>query len=115
MNEQWQDPSRVPFDPKMLEGADWETLNSLAYKFQGEAMQLADNSFVGSQNPQNAAAMQAAGMPGSTQSAAPTPPPVTGYSSGKDDTMTQDWRARNKDRQDKEFKKLMEDRKKQRG
>ena len=112
MNEQQQDPSRVPFDPKMLEGADWETLNSLAYKFQGEAMQLADNSFVGSQNPQNAEAMQAAAVGGK---APPAPPPVTGYSSGKDDTMIQDWRARNKDRQDKEFKRLMEDRKKQRG
>jgi hypothetical protein len=115
---QEQSPSTVAFDPKMLEGADWETLNSLAYKFQGEAaaatqpMQLA-----------------AGGISFQTQRAIneldrdykPAPKSDAGsgaWSEGKDSKVIEDFKARqkeNKERQDRDLQKMLDARKKKQG
>jgi hypothetical protein len=106
--------STVTFDPKMLEGADWETLNSLAYKFQGEGQAL--------DKPMQVAA---GGLSFQTQRALneldregqqPVPKVDTGNAwGGKDSKMIEDWRSRNKNRQDQELKRLLEARKKAKG
>ena len=109
----------APFDPRVLEEADWDTLNSLAYKFQEEAAQIPEQSvepllLAASDGVsfQTHRAMKEAGVGPYGGQPAPVARAVDPWTRGKDDKVIDDWRERNRERQQQDYERLMRERQK---
>jgi hypothetical protein len=93
-------PTSVPFLPALLDGMDWETLSSLAYKFRGEEesvpepLKLAAGG-VSFQTQRAINELDREGQPRVEQA-------VPAWTRGADDKVSREWKERNQQRQDEE-------------
>jgi hypothetical protein len=114
--EQQRGGSAIPFSEAQLQGADWDTLNQLAYQYQREAssvtepLQLADASALFGRSDgvsfQTKRALHELDKEFFGTASEPVAP-VRGYSPGKDTQMIEDYKARTAEAKREEGIKLL--------